>query len=108
MARPKKYTDNVKNKLLGLFENYVKETQIPIIKEFCAINGILSQRLYEFSEFSDSIKKAIEKKEANLERMALEGKIDRGMAIFSLKQLGWRDVQEIKQENLTTAEIIIK
>lgn len=35
-----------------------------------------------------------------MERGGLEGKIDKTMAIFSLKQLGWKDRQEI-DNNIT-------
>lgn len=108
MGRPVKYTPEVIEELKTKFEEYYKNTNIPIIKEFCARNDISFQRLYEFEEFSESIKKCIEKKEADLERSALLGTVDKTMAIFSLKQLGWKDQQDIRAEISANAEVIIK
>ena len=47
-------------------------------------------------ELSYAIKRLMLKKEAQLEKLALKGKIDKTMAIFSLKQIGWRDKHEIE------------
>jgi len=96
--------------LLELFEEYIDKTDIPIIAEFAANSKIYKQRLYEWEEFADSIKRAISKKEASLERGALDNKINVTMAIFSLKQLGWKDKQEIDHQQsgewLLTVKII--
>lgn len=70
-------------------------TPIPILKEFCYQNDIPSNHIYDHKEFTESIKTLIDKKEAQLEREALSGKIDKTMAIFSLKQLGWSDKQDV-------------
>ncbi len=75
---------------------YIKNTDIPIIAEFAYIHHIRRQLLYENEILSDTIKNLIDKKEFQLERKALENDIDKTMAIFSLKQLGWRDKQEIE------------
>ena len=87
---PKKLAE-ISNKLI----EYVDKTDIPIIAEFAYQNKILRQTLYEHEELADSIKYCKDKKEANLERQALEGKINHTMAIFSLKQFGWKDNIEI-------------
>ena len=47
----------------------------------------------------------IAKKEAQLERLALEKQIDSRMAIFSLKQLGWKDKAELEHTGNVTVEI---
>lgn len=100
--KPTKYTIEVLNKIKEALEEYIDKTEIPIISEFCYKNGIRKQRLYEFEVLSDSTKKLIEKKEAQLERLSLQNKINTTQAIFSLKQLGWRDKQEIEHKgNLT-------
>jgi len=78
-----------------LLMKYTKETDIPIIAEFAYMNNIRRQLLYENVSLSDSIKACSEKKEAQLERMGLTGGVDKTMAIFSLKQLGWKDRQEV-------------
>ncbi len=93
-GRPKKFTKSYIEEIISKIENYIDETEIPIVVEFCYKNNIRKQRLYDIPEFSDCIKRLINKKEAQLERLGLEK--NNTMAIFSLKQLGWRDTQEIQ------------
>ena len=98
MARPTKYTAEVIEQIRQAMETYTDVTPIPIIAEFAYMNKVPRQTLYQFAEendeFSDTIKELIDKKEANLERMALNKEIEKTMAIFSLKQLGWKDKTE--------------
>ena len=75
---------------------YIRDTDIPIIAEFAYLNDVRRQFLYESPALADSIKKCTEKKESQLERMSLKGEVNTTQAIFSLKQLGWTDRQEIK------------
>ena len=89
--RPKSEVDEINRKLI----KYINETDIPIVAEFAYQNDIRRTFLYENAVLSDTIKKLIDKKEAQLERKALDKEIDKTMAIFSLKQLGWRDIQEV-------------
>lgn len=99
MARPKKAKYQLKN-LCKIIDEYTDNTQIPILKEVCYQNNlnysyVMQMRTKEENaELSNSIKRLLDKKEAQLERLGLTGKIDRGMAIFSLKQLGWKDKPE--------------
>lgn len=99
MARPKKAKYQLKN-LCKIIDEYTNETSIPILKEVCYQNNlnysyVMQMRTKEENvELSNSIKRLLDKKEAQLERLGLTGKIDRGMAIFSLKQLGWKDKPE--------------
>ncbi len=90
-GRPKKYTPAVLKKIIAKLVAYIKSEEIPIIAEFAYKNNFGRQMLYEHIELSDTIKKLISKKEANLEKLALVGAINPTMAIFSLKQLGWSD-----------------
>jgi hypothetical protein len=78
-------------KILELLEKYTEETNIPILAEFAYKNHVLREDLYKYAEFDSAIKRLINKKEAQLERECLNGNIDRTMAVFSLKQLGWKD-----------------
>ncbi len=87
----KKKNDDILIKL----QKYVEETNIPIVAEFAYLNNVRRQYLYENKELSDTIKRLIDKKEAQLERSGLDKTIDKTMAIFSLKQLGWKDTQEL-------------
>jgi hypothetical protein len=95
MGRPRKHSDNEVATLLKAFERYIDETPIPILVEFAYMHKIPRETLYDYSDFSTLKKRCIDKKEAALERMALNGEIDRTMAIFSLKQLGWSDRNDI-------------
>lgn len=92
-GRPPKFEEPEKNELLQKFEEYIAETDIPIVAEFAAQQGLFKQYIHDHAEFTDAIKKCITKKEAALERGALMGQINPTMAIFSLKQPwhGWRD-----------------
>jgi hypothetical protein len=91
----KKNTPEKNEKILRDLEAYIDKTDIPILAEFCYLNNIRRTFLYENKLMSNAIKKLIEKKESQLERKALNKEIDKTMAIFSLKQLGWKDVQDI-------------
>jgi hypothetical protein len=96
MGRSKTYTEERVKEILVELDIYIANTDIPIVAEFAYQNEIPRQTLYELDDLRDTIKRLIDKKEANLERMALNNKINHTMAIFSLKQLGWRDKQEIE------------
>ncbi len=92
MARPRVINRaKVRKKLI----EYTQSTDIPIIAEFAYLNGVDRQRLYEWDELEDALKACIAKKESALESLALAGKVNCSMAIFSLKQLGWTDRQDI-------------
>ena len=72
-------------------QEYIDANDVPIVAEFAYLNGVSKGRLYEMPELAELIKKATTKKEAALERGTLNGSLCVPMAIFSLKQLGWRD-----------------
>jgi len=77
-------------------DEYIDSHKIPILKEWCVANKVPANHIYDYEGFSESIKRCIDKKEAGLERGALNGEINNTMAIFSLKQLGWSDKREIE------------
>jgi len=85
---------SIEKKLLA----YIESTEIPIIAEFAYINDIRRTSLYEHPYLRDTLKRAIDKKEAQLERKALNNEINTTMAIFSLKQLGWKDKHDISAD----------
>lgn len=95
VGRPRKYNDKQVKAIIKKLEKYIKENDIPIIAEFAYKNNILKTTLYEYAEFATLLKKAIAKKESNLERGLLHNRLNAAGAIFSLKQLGWRDKQDI-------------
>lgn len=105
MGRPRKYNDEQIKEIQASLEKYIKETDIPILAEFAYLNEVSRQTLYDYEEFSTLIKRAVDKKEAALERKALNGEIDKTMAIFSLKQLGWRDKHEVEHSGGVTIQI---
>ncbi|MDI6788427.1 MAG: hypothetical protein QME51_08660, partial [Planctomycetota bacterium] len=88
-----------KEKTLIALEKYIKTTDIPILAEFCYRNYISDDFLQDHPQvFGGAIKNLKMKKQTKLERYALEGKIEKTMAIFSLKQMGWRDNHEARQD----------
>lgn len=88
--------------LINNADSYIEEADPPILAEYAHIHGITRQYLYELAskheELSDTIKKISEAKEVKLERKALQGDYAPSMAIFSLKQLGWRDTHDVVDE----------
>ncbi len=110
MGRPKKYTVEVIEKIRQALELYTAATDIPILAEFAYQNNVPRRTLYDFAdnddEFSHTIKELIDKKEAQLERKGLNKEIDRGMAIFSLKQLGWKDNQDVNHSGTLAINLI--
>ena len=99
MARPRSRTQTQDEELFNKFKKYINNTTLPIIAEFAYMNDIERQYLYDNEMFSTLLKKKKKKKEANLEKGALTGKLNPSMAIFSLKQLGWKDRKEEEAQN---------
>jgi len=95
-GRPRNLSDDEILDLVDRLEDYIANTDIPIVTEFAYQNNISRDDLYNYDEFYALRKTAIDKKEAQLERKALNGEIDKTMAIFSLKQLGWSDKREVE------------
>lgn len=77
------------------FYAFVESERIPIVAKFAYEHGIDRQRLYEWPELADALKACIAKKESALEELALSGDVNCTMAIFSLKQLGWSDRNDL-------------
>jgi hypothetical protein len=99
------YTEEKLKEIESKLLKYIEETDIPILAEFAYQNDIRRTTLYEFDCLSNAIKKCVTKKEAQLEKKALKNSINPSMAIFSLKQLGWKDKQEIVEKK---TEVTIK
>jgi hypothetical protein len=95
-GRPPKHTPEQIEVLLKEFKEYIDKELIPIIAEFSYKHGFGKEYLYDRPEFSNLLKECVAKKEAQLEKGALANKLNPSMAIFSLKQLGWRDKTEIE------------
>ena len=108
MARPRSRTQTQDEQMFKKFEKYINDTTLPIIAEFAYMNDIERQYLYDNQMFSTLLKKCIAKKEANLEKGALTGKLNPSMAIFSLKQIGWKDRQEAEGNTTPTINITLK
>lgn len=110
VGRPQKLKAAEVAILVEKFAQYIDENPIPIIAEFAYMNDLSRQTMYDRKEFSTLIKKCVSKKEANLERGTLMGDYVPSMAIFSLKQLGWKDKQEldIKHEEVKKLEDLME
>lgn len=99
-GRPPKV--NIEDLINGV-DDYLEKANPPIVAEYAHINGITRQYIYELAKkderLSDAIKKISEAKEVMLEKKALKGQYNPSMAIFSLKQLGWKDKVEDKDDD---------
>jgi len=102
MVRPREWD---RAELLEALLQYIELTDIPIVAEFAYQHGVQRQMLYEMSELADALKACVAKKESALERKALNGDVNVTMAIFSLKQLGWKDVQGREHSGTTNITI---
>lgn len=98
-GRPIEYTQERLEEIRQSLEQYIDNTEIPILAEFAYMNHIRRQALYEHEELSDTLKRLIDKKEAQLERLFLFTNSKQTMAIFSLKQLGWSDKSKEEENN---------
>lgn len=109
MARPKsgKYDNLIEDIVL-----YTTMTEYPILKELCYQKhynyDYIMQLQRDNEELSQSIKELLYKKEAYLEREGIKGNIAQTMAVFTLKQLGWRDNIESVQVDLTKVDELLK
>lgn len=107
MARPKtgKY-DNLRQDII----DYTEKTEYPILKELCYLKhynyDYVMQLQRADEELSQSIKELLYKKESYLEREGIKGNLAQTMAVFTLKQLGWRDNIEVKAENTNRITIV--
>ena len=107
MARPKtgKY-DNLRQDII----DYTGQTEYPILKELCYLKhynyDYVMQLQRDNEELSQSIKELLYKKESYLEREGIKGNLAQTMAVFTLKQLGWRDNIEVKAENTNRITIV--
>ena len=99
IGRPPKLTTDEVQRLQDELNTYINTNDVPILAEFAYQNSIRREDLYNYNEFETLRKKAIDKKESNLERLSLEGKINPAVAIFSLKQLGWRNEPPVPDQN---------
>lgn len=107
-GRPRDFTDEQVEDIKQRLAKYLAETEIPILVEFAYQNEIPRAVLYDYPEFSTLRKSCIDKKEAQLERMGLKGEVDKAMAIFSLKQLGWSDRQQLEHSGSVDSRLIIE
>lgn len=104
MARPRtgKYEPE---QMVEIIEDYLqvclKKKRVPIFKEICVKAGwnynVVQQKraLPGYEALDEEMQRLINAKEFMLERLGLEGKIEKTMAVFSLKQLGWKDNNNI-------------
>lgn len=84
--------------LIQDINEYADTTDFPILKELCYLKNYNYDTVMKYQKQNEDIKAAVKrllyKKEAYLEREGLKGTINPTMAVFSLKQLGWRDKQD--------------
>lgn len=103
--RPREY-DRVA--ILAEFEKYIAETDIPIVAEFAARHGMHKTTMKDWGDEAEMlIARCISKKEAGLERLGLDGSVNTTMAVFSLKQLGWTDKQDVKHSGDAAHPVVI-
>lgn len=90
------YTSEKIQEIVKAYDLYIETAPIPIVAEFAYLNKIPKATLYEIPEFRKMTERCVTKKEFLLEKGALTGDLEKTMAIFSLKQLGWTDKKEVE------------
>ena len=105
MARPKTGKYDI-DKMIEIINDYVddciRKKRVPILKEVTVKAGwnyhwvMMLQNKEENKELRETIERLLDCKEWLLERLGHEGKIEKTMAVFSLKQLGWSDSQAVE------------
>lgn len=103
-GRPREYD---REAIAEAFAKYIEETEIPIVAEFAVSQGLFKQFIHDNEEFHDLVRKCTTKKESALERQSLKGGVNVTMAIFSLKQLGWSDRQDVTHKGDAMAPLVI-
>ena len=105
-GRPLIYTPERIEEIKIMLEDYIEDEEVivPIVAEFAYKNKIRRQSLYEHEEFSDTLKRLKDKKEAQLEYLGLFNVVNTTMAIFSLKQLGWSDKMQMTSDITINSE----
>jgi len=97
VGRPKKPEYEIE-RMVEIIDEYTDNAIIPILKECCFENNwnyeYVEQLKKKHDELSQSIKRLLTKKEITLEKMLYSGQNNTGY-IFSLKQLGWSDKQDV-------------
>lgn len=106
IGRPPKDKYNI-DYMLARIDIYIESRKkvVPILKECCLLNDWNYDYTMELrrgnDELSRSIRKILDWKEVRLEQGALTGQLEKTMAIFSLKQLGWKDKIEDDTDKTT-------
>ena len=116
MARPvsgKYVQGEMVDKLNDYTDTCIKKKKVPILKEVVVKMNwnydyvMTLERKEGWEELMEAINRLVNTKEYMLERLALDGKITNTMAVFSLKQLGWKDQQTMDGQSSNNKAIKI-
>lgn len=116
MARPvsgKYVQGEMVDKLNDYTDTCIKKKKVPILKEVVVKMNwnydyvMTLERKEGWEELREAINRLVNTKEYMLERLALDGKITNTMAVFSLKQLGWKDQQTMDVQSSNSKAIKI-
>lgn len=103
---PKAQSKYHKTKMVEIMDEYTKNTDIPVLKELCYLQGwqygTIQQSAQRHPKVKDAIERMLMKKEAVIEIGALKGELNSNQAKFSLGQLGWSSKKEVE---ITTKDI---
>lgn len=116
MARPvsgKYVQEDMCVKLDDYTDTCIRKKKVPILKEVVVKCGwnydyvMTLERKEGWEQLREAINRLVNTKEYMLERLALDGKITNTMAVFSLKQLGWKDQQTMDVQSSNNKAIKI-
>ena len=116
MARPvsgKYVQEEMVDKLNDYTDTCIEKKKGPILKEVVVKMGwnydyvMTLERKEGWEQLREAINRLVNTKEYMLERLALDGKVTTTMAVFSLKQLGWKDQQTMDVQSSNNKAIKI-
>lgn len=99
-------------RLIKIFEDYIANTELPILKEVCVKNDLSYDYIKQMKcedkcpELTHLIKKLLWSKEVEIAKGIMTGKYNCTAGIFWLKQLGWRDYKDEPKNNMQRVVII--
>jgi hypothetical protein len=101
------YTPELIAEIVDAMMEYTERSSIPILAEFAYQRKIPVNTFSEIPELNEAKQMLFLKKQAQLEKGTLLGQLNPSMAIFSLKQLGWSDKQEIVEKTTDSDQSLL-
>ena len=88
------YPDEARELIVKAFIDYTLNTEMPTLAEFCSDTFLPPSTLKTWPDFIKALEIAKAKSEAHIFKQAIDKQMPIPIAIFALKQYGWKDKPE--------------